>query len=165
MFRKRKFVRAPSMLSAKGNTIFPKGNAVYAKGKMLSAKENMVFAEGNLETSCPVRNRGSQIQRERKFRKTHFLNVFRSSLEDADVAKRPKILKNPRRVPVRVSGRFRVCKILKIKILGYKFWKRHTNCVNQNCSKINATRPHVVRAPSKHVPKAKVRSGPEHAFR
>ena len=132
MFRKRKFVRAPSMLSAKGNTIFPKGNAVSAKGnivshkgnavsakgKMLSAEGNMVFAEGNhfsakgntasptgntgcpkgnLETSCAVRNRGSKIQRERKFRKTHFLNVFRSSLEDADVAKRPKILKNPGR--------------------------------------------------------------------
>ena len=137
--------------SAKGNTASPTGNTGCPKG--------------NLETSCAVRNRGSQIQREIKFRKTHFLNVFRSSLEDADVAKRPKILKNPGRVPVRVFGRLRVCKILKLKILGYKFWKRHTNCVNQNCSKINATRPHVVRAPSKHVPKAKVRSGPEHAFR
>ena len=153
------------MLSADGNMVFAEGNQFSAKGNTASPTGNTGCPKGNLETSCAVRNRGSQIQRERKFRKTHFLNIFRSSLEDADVAKRPKILKNPGRVPVRVFGRLRVCKILKIKILGYKFWKRHTNCVNQNCSKINATRPHVVRAPSKHVPKAKVRSGPEHAFR
>ena len=68
------------------------------------------------------------------------------------------------RVPVRVFGRLRVCKILKLKILGYKFWKRHTNCVNQNCSKTKRNAPTRGPGPEQTCSESESSFGPRACF-